>query len=501
MKSTLEITIHRETTVREAMGILDRTGLTILLLVDGSGRFLRTVTDGDLRRLIMRGAGLDCNLTELPLLNSATLAQDDPGAALAMMNKLQIDQIPVVDEERRPVGLFLRRDLDAQILLSTPHMGEEERDFVESAFQSNWIAPLGPNVEAFERELAAHVGIGHAAALSSGTAAIHLALRLLAVGPGDIVFCTSLTFIATANPILYAGATPVFIDSEPETWNMSPVALAIALADAERRHCLPKAAIVVSLYGQSADMDPLLALCGRYDIPIIEDAAESLGATYRGKASGTIGRIGIYSFNGNKIITTSGGGMIVSAEQGLIEQARFLATQARDAVPSPYYHHTQLGYNYRLSNVLAGIGRGQLRVLDDRVTTRRAIFERYREGLADVSAISWMPEASFGRATRWLSVCLLDPAATGLTPAAFIRRLADEKIEARHVWKPLHLQPLFQNCAYFSHTPGASVADQLFARGVCLPSGSNLTRGQQERIIRAVRTTIGISAPVAKSLS
>ena len=413
-----------------------------------------------------------------------------------MMNELQIDQIPVIDEQRRPIGLFLRRDLDAQILLSTPHMGEKEKDFVESAFQSNWIAPLGPNVDAFERELAAHVGIGHAAALSSGTAAIHLALRLLDVGPGDTVFCASLTFIATANPIIYMGATPVFIDSEPETWNMSPIALAVALADAERRRSLPKAVIVVNLYGQSADLDPIVKLCNQYDIPVIEDAAESLGATYRGRASGTIGRIGIYSFNGNKIITTSGGGMIVSADEGLIKKARFLATQARDAVASPYYQHTQLGYNYRLSNVLAGIGRGQLKVLEERITMRRAIFERYCEGLADVDSISWMPEASFGRATRWLSVCLLDPYSTGLTPAEFIRSLANEKIEARHVWKPLHLQPLFAECVYFPHTPEASVADSLFARGVCLPSGSNLTSGQQERIIRAIRTSVGVHVPL-----
>lgn len=470
------------------MRALDRTGCGILLLVADDGRLKRTVTDGDIRRLLMDGGSLDSTLGALPSRTPATTPDgNNPTAALAIMNKLVIDQLPVIDADGLPVDLFLRRDLDVQILLSTPHMGDQEIAYIESAFRSNWIAPLGPNVDAFESELAAHVGVGHAAAVVTGTAAIHLALRLLGVGAGDRVFCSSLTFVATANPILYQGGVPVFIDSEPETWNMSPAALARAFDDAARDGTMPKAVVVVNLYGQSADMDPIAALCRKYEVPLVEDAAESLGATYKGRSSGTFGRMGIYSFNGNKIITTSGGGMIVADDGELIAKARFLATQARDS--APYYQHSEVGYNYRMSNVLAGIGRGQLKVLKDRVAARRAIFERYTTGLAKVPTISWMPEASFGASTRWLTACTLD--AGVISPTDFIRHLAQEKIEARHVWKPLHLQPLFARCPYYPHTPEFSVADDLFARGVCLPSGSNMTEEQQERIVRTIRAMFG----------
>lgn len=486
------ILVLNTTTLREAMATLESTGRTILLRVDHNGRLERTVTDGDLRRLLMGGASLDSTLAALPA-SAPACTQDsrDRVAALALMNQQVIDQLPVVDADGRPTGLFLRRDLDSQILLSTPHMGDEELAFIESAFRTNWIAPLGPNVDAFESELAALVGVGHAAAVSSGTAAIHLALRLLGIGLGDRVFCSTFTFVATANPILYEGATPVFIDSEPDSWNMSPSALARALADAAVAQALPKAVIIVNLYGQSADMDQLVAQCGAHGVPVIEDAAESLGATYKGRASGTFGRLGIFSFNGNKIITTSGGGMLVSEDKELIAQARFLATQARD--PAPHYQHTQIGYNYRMSNVLAGIGRGQLKVLEQRVTARRAIFARYAAGL-DGLPLDWMPEASFGRSTRWLSTCALQSGGGGLNAAGFISQLGREKIEVRHVWKPLHLQPLFAGCAYYPHEPGHSVSDDLFARGVCLPSGSNMTAEQQERVIRAIRNALG--APV-----
>lgn len=491
MKNPQQIIVGSETSLKQAMHLLEATGQTLLLLVDHANRLTRTVTDGDLRRLLMQGGSFESRLSELPPHSPITASEPtNPSAALELMNQRQIDQLPVVDETGRPVGFFLRRDLDTQILLSTPHMGDEERDFVESAFQTNWIAPLGPNVEAFEQELAAHVKISHAAAVTSGTAAIHLALRLLKIRPGDRIFCSSFTFAATANPILYEGAIPVFIDSEPGSWNMSPGALARALAEADRNRSLPKAVIVVNLYGQSADLAPLLEMCNRYDVAVVEDAAESLGATYHGKASGTLGRLGIYSFNGNKIITTSGGGMLVSDDKTLIQQARFLSTQARDVVPSPYYQHSQLGFNYRMSNVLAGIGRGQLKVLESRVASRRAIFERYAAGLSDLPAISWMPEAAFGRSTRWLTTGVLNPKTTDLDPERFIRRLADEKIEARHVWKPLHRQPLFANCAYYPHQPEESICDDFFNRGFCLPSGSNLTPEQHNRIIRCVRQAL-----------
>ncbi|MCP9451748.1 MAG: aminotransferase class I/II-fold pyridoxal phosphate-dependent enzyme [Nitrospira sp.] len=376
--------------------------------------------------------------------------------------------------------------MDQRILLSTPHLGEYEMRFIKEAFRTNWVAPLGPNVDAFEHELAAYVGVSHAVAVSSGTAALHLALRVLGVDRGDTVFCSTLTFVASANPILYQGACPVFIDSEPESWNMSPGALARALADAATVGQLPKAVIVVNLYGQSADMEQINALCDQYGVPVIEDAAESLGATYKGRASGTWGRLGVYSFNGNKIITTSGGGMLVSNDAALIDKARYLSTQARE--PAPWYSHSEVGYNYRMSNVLAGIGRGQLKVLEDRVRLRRVIFERYRQGLAAIEALGWMPEAPYGRSTRWLSVCVIDVKRTSITPGEMISVLSRGGIEARHVWRPMHRQPLFDGCAYYPHEPDYSFSDEAFATGVCLPSGSNMTAEQQERVIRVVNS-------------
>jgi dTDP-4-amino-4,6-dideoxygalactose transaminase len=486
MSDVKNLLIEGAASVRDAFEQLQRTGDGLLLLVDGAGRLLRTVTDGDLRRLILAGHDLQAALSLLPEQPPIVVAEGaDDVQAIEAMNRAEIDDLPVVDPAGRPVRVLFRRELDAKILLSTPHLGEFEMEYVEEAFRTNWIAPLGPNVDAFEREVAEYVGVEHAAALSSGTAAIHLALVLLGVGRDDTVFCSSLTFVASANPILYQGATPVFIDSDASSWNMSPAALERALVEAERKGRLPKAVVVTNLYGQNADIDPLARLCERYGVALVEDAAESLGATYKGRHSGSFGRFGIYSFNGNKIITTSGGGMLVSSDGEAIERAKFLATQARD--PSPWYQHSAIGYNYRMSNVLAGIGRGQLKVLDDRVKKRRAVFERYAQGLRDVHAIGWMPEPEFGTSTRWLSVCTLNPAKTALTPAAFIDKLAHEGIEARHVWKPLHLQPLFAGCEYYAHEDGYSFSDQAFSTGVCLPSGSNLTLAQQQRIVDAIR--------------
>ncbi|AMA71676.1 MULTISPECIES: DegT/DnrJ/EryC1/StrS family aminotransferase [Aneurinibacillus] len=378
--------------------------------------------------------------------------------------------------------------MNKRIYLSPPHMSGEEQHYIAEAFATNWIAPLGPNVEEFERELAEYVGAKGALALSSGTAAIHLGLRLLGVGPGDTVFCSSLTFVASANPILYQGATPVFIDSEPETWNMSPGALERALRDAEAEGALPKAVVIVNLYGQSADMEPLLALCEKYGIPVLEDAAESLGATYKGKKSGTFGAFGVYSFNGNKIISTSGGGMLVSDDTEALEKARFWSTQARDA--ARHYQHSELGYNYRMSNILAGVGRGQLRVLDERIQARRAVFDRYVNALADVPGFAFMPEAESGFATRWLTALTVDPAQTGVSAAEIVDVLAEENIEARPVWKPLHLQPLFTGCKYYPHAEGHSVSDELFHNGICLPSGSSLTEEEQERVIQGIKRAL-----------
>jgi pyridoxal phosphate-dependent aminotransferase EpsN len=380
-----------------------------------------------------------------------------------------------------------------RVFLSAPHMSGNEQKYVEQAFNTNWIAPLGPNVDAFEKELAAYVGASEGVALSSGTAAIHLALSLLGVGIGDIVFCSSLTFVASANPILYQGAEPVFIDSEPDTWNMSPQALEKAFKVAALNGKLPKAVIVVNLYGQSAKMDEILAICNGYNVPIIEDAAESLGSLYKGKPSGTFGKYGIYSFNGNKIITTSGGGMLVSEDTEAINKARFLSTQARDA--AIHYQHSQMGYNYRMSNILAGVGRGQLEVLEQRVMEKRDVFNFYYEELDDIPGLNFMPELDGTYSNRWLTVLTIDEKLTGVSANTLIEALAEDNIEARPVWKPLHLQPLFQEAAYFPHEKDYSVSEQLFNSGICLPSGTNMTKADQLRVINCIKSVLIINQP------
>jgi dTDP-4-amino-4,6-dideoxygalactose transaminase len=375
-----------------------------------------------------------------------------------------------------------------RVYLSAPHLGELEEEYVREAFATNWISPLGPHVDAFEREFAEHVGSGYAAALSSGTAALHLALQLCGVGRGDEVFVSTLTFTASVNPIRYLGANPVFIDSEPNSWNMDPELLVQALSERSRRGRMPKAVIAVHLYGQSADIEPILAACERHGVPLIEDAAEALGATYRMRSPGTFGKAGIFSFNGNKIITTSGGGMLVSEDAGLVAHARKLATQARD--PAPHYEHSEIGYNYRLSNVLAGIGRGQLRVLDSRVAARRANFDFYRASLAGLPGIRMMPEADWGRHSRWLTCLTIDAAAAGAGRDDLRQALEAENIEARPVWKPMHLQPVFSGC----ETVGGAVAERLFSTGLCLPSGSSLRRVDLERVVSTMRTVLGAPA-------
>jgi dTDP-4-amino-4,6-dideoxygalactose transaminase len=376
----------------------------------------------------------------------------------------------------------------ARVYLSAPHLGSEELTFVQEAFATNWVAPLGPNVDAFEREMATRHGVAAAVALSSGTAALHLALIIQGVKPGDTVWCASLTFCGSANPIAYVGATPVFIDSERRSWNLDPALVAQGLDDAARAGRLPKAIISVDLYGQSADYEPLVAACARHGVALIEDAAEALGATYRGKPAGVFGRCGILSFNGNKIITTSGGGMLLSDDKKLCDEARFLATQARD--PAPWYQHTRIGYNYRLSNVCAGIGRGQLRVLDERVSARRRVNERYRTLIGALPGVSFAPDLDHlpgTRCTRWLTVIQLDPARARATPEQLRLALEAENIESRPVWKPMHLQPVFAGCAVL----GGAVAEEFFARGLCLPSGSSLTDSDQDRVVAVLRRHLG----------
>ncbi len=369
----------------------------------------------------------------------------------------------------------------ARVYLSPPHLGAAEQRYVQDAFDTNWVAPVGPHVDAFEREFATAVGASHAVALSSGTAALHLAVRLCGVERGDEVLVSDLTFCASVNPILYEGGVPVFIDSETASWNLDPNLVEDTLRRRDAVGKRPKALVAVHLYGQTADLDPLVALCDRYGVALIEDAAEALGATYKGRAPGTFGKAGIFSFNGNKIITTSGGGMLVTEDGDLSAHARKLATQARD--DAPHYEHSEIGYNYRLSNILAGIGRGQLQVLDDRVDARRANFAYYQANLGDLPGVAFMPEAPWGRATRWLTCLTLDPAVSGLDRETVRLALEAENIEARPVWKPMHLQPAY---AQFEVVGGA-VGARFFEQGLCLPSGSSLTETDRNRVVEVVR--------------
>lgn len=372
---------------------------------------------------------------------------------------------------------------NTRIYISPPHMSETERELLLDAFDSNWIAPLGPHVDAFEREMAEYLGICYTAALTTGTAALHLALKLVGVKEEDVVLCPSLTFASCANVILYERAIPVFLDVHPDTWTLNPDLLEIAI-----RKYHPKALISVDLYGQSADYDPILELCDQHNVAVIEDAAEAIGAEYKGKKCGTFGLMGILSFNGNKIITTSGGGMLVSYDEDLVEKARFLSTQARE--PEIHYEHKELGYNYRMSNLLAAVGRGQLQVLDDRIEARRAVFQRYFNALGVIEGVEFMPEATYCRPTRWLTTLTVDPSITGIGRTEIIEALEKENIEARPVWKPMHLQPLYQGFDYFKLDDGMSVSDQLFYQGLCLPSGSNLSIDDQNRIIDIIRDTL-----------
>ncbi|HSV35308.1 MAG TPA: aminotransferase class I/II-fold pyridoxal phosphate-dependent enzyme [Ramlibacter sp.] len=480
-----------ECTLHEALATLNSTARGILLVLHPDGRLRRTVTDGDLRRAALNHVKDTAPVSALPEQPPITIDTDATfGMGMALLDQHQIDHLPVIDASGKAVDVMLRKELTQRIWLSSPHLGEEETAFVEDAFKTNWIAPLGPHVDGFERELAAHVGVGHGAAVSSGTAAIHLALLLLGVQPGDTVFCSSLTFVGSCNPILYCGACPVFIDSNPETWNLCPEALERALAWAQREGRLPRCVIVVNLYGQSADMDAILPVCERYGVPVLEDAAESLGASYQGRASGSFGAIGVYSFNGNKIITTSGGGMLVANDPAVAERARKLATQARE--PAPHYEHVEVGFNYRMSNVLAGIGRGQLRVLDQRVSQRRQVFDTYREALADQAQVHWMPEPEGYRSTRWLTCFTLDGADAARRRDLVLRALERHAIEARPVWKPMHQQPLFRGAPYFAHASG-DVSARLFEAGICLPSGSNLTGQQQARVIEQLRRALALA--------
>lgn len=368
-----------------------------------------------------------------------------------------------------------------RLFLSPPHMSGKELDFIKEAYDSNWIAPLGPMVDAFEAEFAQAIGAKYTLALCSGTAALHLALILAGVSKGDEVLVSTLTFSASANPIVYLGGKPVFIDSEKESWNIDPSLACDTIINKVKKGKKPKAVVVVDLYGQPANIDPILDICNQYEIPVIEDAAEALGATYNGKSVGTFGLFGAFSFNGNKIITTSGGGMLVSERKDLIEHARKLSTQARD--PAPHYEHSEIGYNYRMSNILAAIGRGQIRVLKERVEKRRYIFEKYKELLEKVPGISFQPEPPWGRSNRWLTCILVDKKEFGATREDVRLALEAENIEARPIWKPMHMQPVFKDCERI----GGSIAEEIFRDGLCLPSGSAMSDMDIELVVDVIK--------------
>ena len=371
-----------------------------------------------------------------------------------------------------------------RVYLSPPHMNARERELLLDAFDSNWIAPIGPDLDAFERELARKVGVSHSAGLASGTAALHLALQMLGVGEGDEVLVSTFTFAASVNPVRYLGATPVLLDSETTTWNMDPNVLEEVLKDRASRGMLPKAVVVVDLYGQAADYESIVPLCKSYGVPIVEDAAEALGATFQGRQAGSFGDMGVFSFNGNKIITTSGGGMLVSENKDWIERARHLATQARQ--PAAHYEHVDVGYNYRLSNLLAALGRGQLEDLDNKVEKKRSIFAAYKEQLGSIPGVSFMPQDPRGRSNCWLTCMTIDSDVAGVDREALRLALESENIESRPLWKPMHLQPVFSKSPYV----GGQVAENLFATGLCLPSGTSLSGTDFERTVGVLRTLL-----------
>ncbi len=368
-----------------------------------------------------------------------------------------------------------------RIFLSPPHMSGTEFPLVQQAFEDNWIAPAGPHLAAFEREFCAYTGARHAVALSSGTAAIHLALLTTGVQANDEIVVSTLTFSGSVNPIMYMGARPVFIDSDVHSWNLDPALLAQFLADRAKQNRLPKAVLVVHLYGQAADMDTINAICAQHGVLVIEDAAEALGTYYKNRHAGTLSRVGTFSFNGNKIITTSGGGMFVSDDRALVDHARKLASQARE--PVPHYEHTEVGFNYRMSNVLAAIGSGQLSVIEDRVRRKREIYDRYVAQLSSVPGLTFVTDMPYGRHTHWLSVMLVDAPVFGTDREHIRLALEALDIESRPLWKPMHLQPVFQGCEVI----GGAVAEQLFDQGLCLPSGTAMDDTQIDRISAAVR--------------
>ena len=483
---TTRQTISADDTLEEALRRLDAAQIKLLALVDKSGRVMRTVSDGDLRRGLLRGLTLSSEIGSLggSVCAMAPVDVDDAYVERVLRERPDISALVRVDSSGRFIRLDRRRDLVAPILMSPPHIGTAESDYVARAFSDNWIAPAGPNLVAFEREFADITTRRRALALSSGTAAIHLALRVLRIQDGDTVYVSDLTFAASLQPILYERARPVLIDADPYTWNMSVNALARRLEQDAAAGALPRAIVVVHLYGQSADMRAISKVAESFNVPVVEDAAESLGAECSGKPSGSHGVLAAYSFNGNKIITTSTGGALVSDDEALIDHARYLSTQGRDSVD--HYQHSEVAYNYRMSNVLAGIGLGQLELLEDRVKRRRAIFERYEAELGTLPGISFQREVAETRGNRWLTTIRLDPNIVERHPSRLMLALRSMNVESRPAWKPMHLQPLCAGYELEPHDHERVVSEEIYFQSLCLPSGSGLTEAEQSRVVVGV---------------
>ena len=484
-------TIADTASIRDAMNLIEQAPAKICIVTDEGGVLQRTLTDGDIRRALLSGDSLDMLITHMsgtpktPVIAPVDASRD---VLKALLHTEQVRAIVLVDGENRPVGLVDKNQFENLVLLSPPHMGETEATFVAQAFSENWVAPAGPNIAAFEAVLAKTTGRKHALALSSGTAALHLALRVLNVKPHDRVYVSNLTFIASLQPVYYEQAVPVLIDSEPDTWNMSPLALKRRLEKDAAANTLPTAIIVVHIYGQSANIAALCALADLYGIPVIEDAAESLGATYQNMPSGSHGVLAAYSFNGNKIITTAGGGALVSDDAALIARAQMLSTQGRD--PAEHYQHSTVAYNYRMSNILAGIGRGQVAILPERVAARREVFQRYQNGFADIAGLSFQADSAGSKGSRWLTVLNLDPDHIDIHPYQLIRRLRSQNIEARAGWKPMNMQPLCADLDFEPHSAKETVSSALFLRTICLPSGSSMLPDIQDRVINSIRSIL-----------
>lgn len=482
--------VDARATLREAMRLIEGSPIKMAVVAAPDGKLARTVTDGDIRRGLLEGCNLDDPIEALPGRDPIACREDASSEQVAsLIDAHGISAVVVVDGDGTPVGLIDRAAASGMTFMSPPHIGEREMEFVRAAFEDNWIAPAGPNLARFEKSLADVAGREGAVAVSSGTAALHLALRCLRVEPGDRVYVSDLTFVASLQPVLYEHAVPVLIDSEPASWNMSPLALERKLAADASSGTLPKAIILVHIYGQPADVGAICRIAERYGIPVVEDAAESLGATYANRPSGAHGLLTAFSFNGNKIITTSGGGALLGDDTTLLDHARFLATQGRD--PHEHYQHSHVAYNYRMSNVLAGIGLGQLELLADRVAMRRAIYRRYVDGLGDITGIGFQADVAGGAGNRWLTVATFDPNKIDLHPFRIMREMRQAGIETRPGWKPMHMQPLCVGFDFEPHDEEEPVSSRLFLQSLCLPSGSSLQAGEQDRVIGEIRKIVG----------